>query len=388
MADIFEYFRWRGDLTLESAAFNEVDAVILARFSYLPFGLVEPGKIGEVCDRLLACPDIGEKMLLEEDLHLAQVLSESQRYRDMEVCGFAERLDEDSQTQFAAVMVKLKKGLSYVAFRGTDNTLVGWKEDFNMCFGPVRSQKLAEEYLDEIGKDLPGQIIVGGHSKGGNLAVYAAAFVGEDVQERILNVFNNDGPGHDLATLQSAGYQRVENRIRTFIPKSSIIGMLLEHGDAYRIVDSDAHGLWQHNPYSWQLRGGDFAYLQHTTAASDCMNESIRQWLNQMDTEKRRRFADTVYDVLSASEVRSVGQLIHDFRGSLPPILAATRNLDPEERRMLAELAVQFVRVASVQYGQLAREQVDTARAYMSVLREKKEELSAWLEKLREEKGE
>lgn len=164
--------------------------------------------------------------------------------------------------------------------------------------------------------------------------------------------------------------------------------MLLEHGADYRIVDSDAHGLWQHNPYSWQLNGGDFVYLQHTTASSDCMNESIRQWLNHMDAEKRRRFTDTVYEVLSASEVRSIGQLVSEFRSSLPSIIAATKNLDPEEKRMLSELATQFVRVASVQYGQLAREQLDNARTLVNALREKKADISAWIEKHREDKDE
>lgn len=385
MANMLDYIARYGNTSMAELPFGAVDNLIFAELSYCDFS----GAAARMPGRLSALRPYLTGGVKRPDGELLNRLAASARYGDVVAYHFVDHFDPVQTLQFAAVTLLLPDGTAYVSFRGTDSTLVGWKEDFNLAFAtPVPAQLEAVRYLKQVADVLACPLHVGGHSKGGNLAVYAAAFVGEDVQERILNVFNNDGPGHDLATLQSAGYRRVENRIRTFIPKSSIIGMLLEHGDAYRIVDSDAHGLWQHNPYSWQLRGGDFAYLQHTTAASDCMNESIRQWLNQMDAEKRRRFTDTVYEVLSASEVRSVGQLIHDFRGSLPPILAATRNLEPEERRMLAELAVQFVRVASVQYGQLAREQVDTARAYMSVLREKKEELSAWLEKLREEKGE
>ncbi len=365
--------------------FGAVDNLIFAELSYCDFSGAAarmPGRLGALRSYLTG----GMK---RPDDELLNRLASSARYENVVAYHFVDHFDPVQTLQFAAVTLLLPDGTAYVSFRGTDSTLVGWKEDFNLAFAtPVPAQLEAVRYLKQVADVLACPLRVGGHSKGGNLAVYAAAFIEEDVQERILDVFNNDGPGHDLATLESAGYRRIEKRIQTFIPKSSIIGMLLEHGDDYRIVDSDAHGLWQHNPYSWQLMGKDFAYLQHTTASSDCMNESIRQWLSHMDVEKRRRFTDTVYEVLSASEVRSVGQLINDFRGSLPSIIAATKNLEPEEKRMLAELAVQFVRVASVQYGQLAREQMDTARAYMSVLREKKADVSAWLEKLWEDKDE
>lgn len=365
--------------------FGAIDNLIFAEMSYCDFSCATaqmPGRLSALRAHLAG----GVK---QPDDELLNRLASSARYEDVVAYHFVDHFDPVQTLQFAAVTFLLPDGTAYVSFRGTDSTLVGWKEDFNLAFAtPVPAQLEAVRYLKQVADVLACPLRVGGHSKGGNLAVYAAAFVGEDVQERILNVFNNDGPGHDLATLESAGYKRIEKRLQTFIPKSSVIGMLLEHGDDYRIVDSDAHGLWQHNPYSWQVSGEDFVYFQHTTASSDCMNESIRQWLNHMDVEKRRHFTDTVYEVLAASEVRSVGQLLSDFRGSLPSIIAATKNLDPEEKHMLAELATQFVRVASVQYGQLAREQLGTARAYMSALREKKMDVSAWLDKLREDKGE
>lgn len=382
---MLDYIARYGETPMAELPFGAVDNLIFAELSYCDFSNAAaqmPGRLSALRAHLAG----GVK---QPDDELLNRLSASARYGDVVAYHFVDHFDPVQMLQFAAVTLLLPDGTAYVSFRGTDSTLVGWKEDFNLAFAtPVPAQLEAVRYLKQVADVLACPLRVGGHSKGGNLAVYAAAFVGEDVQERILNVFNNDGPGHDLATLESAGYRRIEKKLQTFIPKSSIIGMLLEHGDDYRIVDSDAHGLWQHNPYSWQLNGEDFVYLQHTTASSDRMNESIRQWLNHMDVEKRRRFTDTVYEVLSASEVRSVGQLISDFRSSLPSIIAATKNLDPEEKHMLAELATQFVRVASVQYGQLAREQLGTARAYMSALREKKVDVSAWLEKLREDKGE
>lgn len=382
---MLDYIAHYGETPMAELPFGAVDNLIFAELSYCDFSCATaqmPGRLSALRAHLAG----GMK---QPDDELLNRLASSARYEDVVAYHFVDHFDPVQTLQFAAVTLLLPDGTAYVSFRGTDSTLVGWKEDFNLAFAtPVPAQLEAVRYLKQVADVLACPLRVGGHSKGGNLAVYAAAFVGEDVQERILNVFNNDGPGHDLATLESAGYKRIEKRLQTFIPKSSVIGMLLEHGDDYRIVDSDAHGLWQHNPYSWQVSGEDFVYLQHTTASSDCMNESIRQWLSHMDVEKRRHFTDTVYEVLGASEVRSVGQLLSDFRGSLPSIIAATKNLDPEEKHMLAELATQFVRVASVQYGQLAREQLGTARAYMSALREKKMDVSAWLDKLREDKGE
>lgn len=355
MADIFEYFRWRGDLTLENAAFNEVDAVILARFSYLPFGLVESGKIGQVCHRLMACPDIGEKVLLEDDLRLAQALSESQRYRDMEVCGFAERLDEDSQTQFAAMTVKLKKGLSYVAFRGTDNTLVGWKEDFNMCFGPVRSQQLAGEYLDEVGKDLPGQIIVGGHSKGGNLAVYAAAFCSEEIQKKITRIYNFDGPGFHDEILQTEGYQRICGLVKTFVPQSSVVGMMLFHEGVYVIVHSGQTGLLQHDVYSWEMERDSFSYVQAVTNSSRFVDSTLKHWLTEVDPQQRERFVDAVYTALLETNAKTVKQMGENKLGNGKVVLHALRNLEEEDRKAVLQALRALARCAKMSMSVISK---------------------------------
>ncbi len=355
MADIFEYFRWRGDLTLGNAPFNEVDAVILARFSYLPFGLVAPGNIGEVCDGLLACPDIGEKVLMEDDLRLVQALSESQRYRDMEIFGFVERLDEQAQTQFAAVTVKLKKGLSYVAFRGTDNTLVGWKEDFNMCFGPVHSQTLAVEYLDEIGKALSGQIIVGGHSKGGNLAVYAASFCHGKIQKRIPLVYNFDGPGFHDEILQTEGYRQICSRVKTFVPQSSVVGMMLFHEEAYVIVHSGQTGLLQHDVYSWEMKRDCFSYVQAVTNSSRFVDSTLKRWLAEVDPQQRERFVDAVYTALLETNAKTVKEMTENKLGNGKVILRALRKLEEEDRKAVLQALRALARCAKMSMNVISK---------------------------------
>ena len=180
--NIFDYINWRGDLSFRQSPFNEVDGAILAKLSYLPLervleqGSMEPISIADAAKKLFALPNINGSFMRKEDSPLLSALAESPRFCNMGLFACMNRFDPESQTQFFAMTIRLSKSELYVAFRGTDNTLVGWKEDFNMCFVcPVPAQKLAVEYLESTVKHSVGRITVGGHSKGGNLAVYAAA---------------------------------------------------------------------------------------------------------------------------------------------------------------------------------------------------------------------
>ena len=180
--NIFDYINWRGDLSFRQSPFNEVDGAILAKLSYLPLervleqGSMEPISIADAAKKLFALPNINGSFMRKEDSPLLSALAESPRFCNMGLFACMNRFDPESQTQFFAMTIRLSESELYVAFRGTDNTLVGWKEDFNMCFVcPVPAQKLAVEYLESTVKNSVGRITVGGHSKGGNLAVYAAA---------------------------------------------------------------------------------------------------------------------------------------------------------------------------------------------------------------------
>ena len=196
MANILEYLEWRGDLPLSSVPFNEVDAAILARLSYLPLetvlenqgGTKQSGKekemtIARSMEALAAADTEQLRFLWHEDPKLIDALRASRRFAQLTLFAYSERFDIPSQTQFAAVSIRLAPALCYVSFRGTDDTLVGWQEDLNMGFVcPVPSQELAVEYLEALAKESTDEYITGGHSKGGNLAVYAAAFCAETVQ--------------------------------------------------------------------------------------------------------------------------------------------------------------------------------------------------------------
>ena len=199
MANILDYIDWRGDLTFNQSSFNDIDNLILSRISYLPFdGIIDEMEtitVREAHERFKKLDLKNVKILQEEDLDLFPSVAQSTRFGNLFLKNYINKRDLQEEKQFSAITIILPDGTMYIAYRGTDNTLVGWKEDFNMSFmKSVPAQADAVDYLNNVAAQTSGRLRVGGHSKGGNLAVYAAAFCNQDVQDRIIEVYNNDGP--------------------------------------------------------------------------------------------------------------------------------------------------------------------------------------------------
>lgn len=203
----------------------------------------------------------------EPGLDLLAAVAASPRFRDVRVMGYVDATDPQAEKQFAAMTFRLTEDLSYVAFRGTDASLVGWKEDFNLAYRcPVPSQVEAAHYLADAAARVGGDLLVGGHSKGGNLAVYAAATAPRDASGRVTRIFSHDGPGFLAEFLATEDYRRVEGRVEKTLPQSSVVGMLLEQQEGYRVVRSNRAMIWQHDPFSWVVEGCDLVTLDGLTA--------------------------------------------------------------------------------------------------------------------------
>lgn len=341
MADIFDYLMWRGDLTLENSPLNAVDGMILARLSYLPFeNIVDSGNepcvtVGAACEAILQKPDIENKVLLKDDTRLMAALRDSARYRDMPLSGYVNELDAATQTQFSCITVGLGGNDICVSFRGTDNTIIGWKEDFNMCFVcPVPAQVLASRYVERLANEKPEKnIVITGHSKGGNLAVYAAAFCDDGVQKRITSVFNYDGPGFDDRVLRTESYKRICKRIMTFVPQSSVIGMLLGHEEAYTIVHSEQTGMMQHDVYSWDVRRDGFDCLERVDNSSRFVDFTLKAWITDLDYKQRESFFDTVYTVMKETNASTLREMGENWFASAVSVLKSIKNLDEATRK-------------------------------------------------------
>lgn len=344
MENIFDYLRWRGDLSMDSAPFNEVDSLILARLSYAPFDEINLYKsdvitVEKTAELLLKVPDLKKHVLWRYDVDLLSALIGSPRFGNMELTNYVNQIDTDSQMQFSAITIKMADNLNYVSFRGTDNTLVGWKEDFNMSFiSPVPAQVSAVAYLEYIASLQEGKLILGGHSKGGNLAVYAAAFCRKDIQDRIVSVYNFDGPGFDEKVLNTEQYHSISERTSTFVPQSSIVGMLLEHEETYTIVKStQITGFLQHDIYSWEVERDRFVYLDEVTNGSRFVDDTLKRWIADMEPAQREKFIDTMYSVIAQTNASTLNEMGDNWFDTVKAILSSTRNLDDTTRKLIME---------------------------------------------------
>lgn len=275
---------------------------------------------------------------LVHDLHRAAAASP--RFAAVTLGAFSKEFDAQRQTQFAAVTYRLndQAGTLVVAFRGTDDTLVGWKEDFNMSFQyPVPAQRQASVYLRALARLWPGPIILTGHSKGGNLAVNAAMNAPESVSARIKAVYSLDGPGFPNRVVSSEPYAAIRGRVTKIVPESTIIGMILQTPDPCEVVASEASGLMQHFPFSWQVEGHAFVRCAEMSAASQAFNHAINEWLTTLTPEQCEHAVDALFSVLGAGGAKTFAELVASLPMSIPAILGRAMALAPGERKHIGE---------------------------------------------------
>ena len=357
MANLLDYLDWRGDLTLDQAPFNEVDNLILAELSFVDFKDIVPGPdegesvvLREAAEAFFAKFPQGEKIdmgvLVPGAIpEMLRKMADSRRFGDMKLNCFVDHLDVGKGEQFAALAIETGDKGMYLSFRGTDDTLAGWKEDFELaCMPEVPAQKKAVAYTWAVAKQFPRKKLrLGGHSKGGNLAVYAGVFCPENVQKRIIAVWSNDGPGFHNDLLDLPEHRRIAERIFSIVPKSSVVGMLLEHEEDYTVVDSDQLGFMQHDGFSWQVVGDHFITLRQVTQQAHFSDQELRKWVHGLTVEQRETFVNAMFDVLSASGAVTLTDLKDDSFKAVGAMVKAMKDLDKETRDGLWEfLAILF----------------------------------------------
>ena len=370
---VWDYLRWRGDLPLTRDEFNEVDNLLLCIVSYIDFRRVAQLKsfapidamsIGEVC-ALLTEEDEQLGLSTEDYIPVMRAMALSERFRDVKMFAFESSNDEEKVMQFAAVSFLLPDNSVFVAYRGTDTTLVGWQEDFHMSFlTAVPAQLRATEYAKEVAAVTPRKALrLGGHSKGGNLAAWAAIHLPEKLQrKRLAAAYNNDGPGFAKEVLESEAYARVEEKIHTFIPESSIVGMLLEHAEDYTIIDSTNHSLMQHEPLSWNVLGNQFIYLGQRSEAAQLGDNVVRELLANMSVEERREFTEALYSILSmGGKVKTLEDLRN---GGLSGNLALVKEYigaDEKKKKIITQIVKRLAADATGELRKAAEEKLKTA---------------------------
>ena len=341
-----------------------VDSLVFSWLSYLSMPPEVAGTPGDCRITLadLARPEWAESLCgrtfaPSSSWELLQACAASPRYSCVVVSDYVEDSDERAQRQFSATSFALPGNTHYVAFRGTDNTLVGWKEDFNMAYATeVPSQASAVAYLERIASTRDGDLLLGGHSKGGNLATYAATMCADSCHARVAGVFSHDGPGLSSAVAADARWERTRRLVDKTIPRSSVIGLLFENqGVDVTVVKSDTVGLFQHDPFSWEVAGRDFVCAGHVGAGSALIDSSLSAWLSQLAPEERASFIDAVYNVVSASGEKTLADIRRNWQVAVPRMVGAAQRLDEEEREHVMRALRAIVDIAQPGRGRLSQ---------------------------------
>ena len=243
----------------------------------------------------------------------------------------------EAEQQFAAMEIVLEDGTSYVSFRGTDDTIIGWKEDFNLSTGVVPAQKRAIEYLQKISEHTDGMLRVGGHSKGGNLAIYGSVMC-KSAHEKILEIYSNDGPGFSTEFQELPETKEMKPKIIRIIPEYSIIGTLLEHEKEPVIVASSSKGLLQHDGFSWEVQGPALVRRDSLNKTALRFIEILHKWIDGMDMEQKRLLIEDLFATLQASGYENLSEVQSGGLKSLAAMVKRVEKFAPESRGMMMEL--------------------------------------------------
>lgn len=343
--DIVGYIEEYGKYTIEEKEFNEVDSLILSQFSYLKFDKIVPGIDGENAISLEAMSEhedcdflFSDKRYEEDNRRLFTAMLESRRFSKLKCNFYVNIVDTAWEIQFSAVTVLFPNGFIYVAYRGTDETLIGWKEDFNMAFqSKVPAQEKAVQYLNAATEQFAGRFYIGGHSKGGNLAVYAAMYCNDSVRERILRIYSHDGPGFKPEILKSGDFDRISDRVHKLLPHSSVIGMVLQEQENYHVVACRSVGLFQHNPFNWLVEEDHFIESELGNGTR-IMDKGLNEWIQALDQEELRCFVETMYGLIESTGATYTLELENDWKKNVSLVLNAAKNLDTQTKKNMKRI--------------------------------------------------
>ena len=347
MGNIMDYISWRGDLSFEQSQFNEVDNLILACFSYvnldgIPAVTKQKGiglkKLTEEFMKLHTMKELeADKSFIRLAPFMMMEMAKSVRFGKCVVRNYVNDIVTEAEQQFAAMEIVLEDGTSYVSFRGTDATIIGWKEDFNLSTGVVPAQKRAIEYLQKISEHTDGMLRVGGHSKGGNLAIYGSVMC-KSAHEKILEIYSNDGPGFSREFQELPEMKEMMPKIIRIIPEYSIIGTLLEHEKEPVIVASSSKGLLQHDGFSWEVQGPALVRRDSLNKTALRFIEILHKWIDGMDTEQKRLLIEDLFATLPASGYENLSEVQSGGLKSLAAMVKRVEKFAPESRGMMQEL--------------------------------------------------
>lgn len=354
MTGMERYLRDSGGQGFAALALNDIDLLIFAQLSYSDFLPVPAGStLCEAAQVILHTPrsdDNTEQRFgfqQENDEKLLLWVAACPRYRDVTVRAFERKYDEEN-LQFAALCLRAA-GRDIVVYRGTDNTLAGWKEDLDLCFRlPVAAQSCALDFFSHMAEESELPFILCGHSKGGGLSLYAALFAQEHLRSRIADVVSFDGVGMPEKVLEQfendPAYADVLSRIRVILPESSLVGVIFPQPGLVRTVDSRHTGVLQHYPYNWVIEGVDFKDSERTLF-SRAAAIAFDEFLDQITLPEREKVITLLYEIIRSTNALTVEDVLRGwFKNTVPVAKAVLEKLDTENAKLYLKVVTSFYR--------------------------------------------
>ena len=322
MGNLITYVQQYEAQTFKDKSLTDIDILVLTEIAYLPFDEIVSSSFEEKA--AISLNQLGKEfeiikekehennpfMITKERIQLLDVVSKSQRYKDIKVFGFMNDIDDELTKQFAAVCYQWEEESRWIIFRGTDESLTGWKEDFMMTYSDlIPAQTDAIEYLRKQAELFSGSLNISGHSKGGNLSLYASAMQEEDIQHRIKQIYCWDAPGVHRSILNTEGYQRVVSKVKRYIPQDSIVGLMLESQVPYHSIESQGSGISQHSALMWNIEDDHFVELTELTRNSQLTDQTFKQWTEVVSDEELKLFFDTFFELFFEMGVETVNDV-------------------------------------------------------------------------------
>ena len=348
MGNLITYVQQYEAQIFQEKSVTDIDILVLTEIAYLPFDEIVSSSFEEKA--AISLNQLGKEfeiikekehennpfMITKERIQLLDVVSKSQRYKDIKVFGFMNDIDDELTKQFAAVCYQWEEESRWIIFRGTDESLTGWKEDFMMTYSDlIPAQTDAIEYLRKQAELFSGSLNISGHSKGGNLSLYASAMQEEDIQNRIQQIYCWDAPGVHRSILNTEGYQRVVLKAKRYIPQDSIVGLMLESQVPYHIIESQGSGISQHSALMWNIEDDHFVELTELTRNSQLTDQTFKQWTEVVSDEELKLFFDAFFELFFEMGVETVNDVYYNFRFYVQKFFQKAYQMDTEKREIL-----------------------------------------------------
>jgi len=354
----FDYLKWRGDLTFEVSPLNSIDVLIFSQLGYLNFdGLLSDSfrfqeTLYTLNQKFVSSANYDERknmgVLINQGIPLLfDIASKSNRFALVKVCGYVAVLDFENEVQFSATTFCYAPKKYITVFRGTDDSIVGFKEDFKLAYlDVIPSQTLALNYFLQAEKELKGDFVIAGHSKGANQAMFVAVNLDKKMQIKVSAIFNFDGPGFSEEFYQRESFKNIQDKLFSFYPHFSVVGMIFYHPVNYQIVKSSEIALMQHDPLSWQLIGKDFVTEEDFAAESKFFYVSINEWTKNLSLSDKEKFVTTLFNIIESSGAKFNSDIDENKLESYAKMIASFAKLDSSTKSQIFKFISNLVDIA------------------------------------------